>query len=292
MPWQNVWTAFNLISFWDAAEHTVFSFGYRLKVWRNHYCLKNSSMSEEIIKVWTWKKSSTSEFRLQAQCRKKSSMSKEIINSWRNYQCRSFGYRLNVWKNHQCLKKSSIPEKIINVGVSVTGSMSGNHQSILRIKSNRPHIQMFFIERELRWRPKNLRVAHWERTIIIQSYLQVEKKESPRKTFDTVYRCLLRYLAPHKENIFIHERVSTWSPYIPGYKGEQVSHRWGLNNTRTLRRSCLVILKLARSVSNWAVPLHHKITGISAELCEQLGGAVASRLILWAIGRCRCITTE
>ena len=151
---------------------------------------------------------------------------------------------------------------------------------------------MFFIERELRWRPKNLRVAHWERTIIIQSYLQVEKKESPRKTFDTVYRCLLRYLAPHKENIFIHERVSTWSPYIPGYKGEQVSHRWGLNNTRTLRRSCLVILKLARSVSNWAVPLHHKITGISAELCEQLGGAVASRLILWAIGRCRCITTN
>ena len=151
---------------------------------------------------------------------------------------------------------------------------------------------MFFIERELRWRPKNLRVAHWERTIIIQSYLQVEKKESPRKTFDTVYRCLLRYLAPHKENIFIHERVSTWSPYIPGYKGEQVSHRWGLNNTRTLQRSCLVTLKLARSVSKWAVPLHHKVIRISAELCEQLGGAVASRLILWAIGRCRCITTE
>ena len=114
MPWQNVWTAFNLISFWDAAEHTVFSFGYRLKVWRNHYCLKNSSMSEEIIKVWTWKKSSTSEFRLQAQCQKKSSMSKEIINSWRNYQCRSFGYRLNVWKNinvwrkHRFLKKLSM----------------------------------------------------------------------------------------------------------------------------------------------------------------------------------------
>ena len=130
MPWQNVWTAFNLISFWDAAEHTVFSFGYRLKVWRNHYCLKNSSMSEEIIKVWTWKKSSTSEFRLQAQCQKKSSMSKEIINSWRNYQCRSFGYRLNVRKNHQCQKKSSIPEEISNARVSVTGSMSGNHQTI------------------------------------------------------------------------------------------------------------------------------------------------------------------
>ena len=184
------------------------------------------SKSEETTTVWRIR-----------QCPKKSSRS----GLGRNHQHLSFGYRLNVRKNHQCLKKSSIPEEIINVGVSVTGSMSGNHQSILRIKSNRPHIQMFFIERELRWRPTNLRVAHWERTIIIQSYLQGEKKESPRKTFDTVYRCLLRYLAPRKGNIFIHERVSTWSPYIPGYKGEQVSHRWGLNNTRTLQRSFLVI---------------------------------------------------
>ena len=65
--------------------------------------------------------------------------------------------------------------------------------------------------------------------------------EGTRNTSDTVYRCLLRYLAPSKEDIFIHERVSTWSPHIRGYKGEQVSHRWGLNNTRTLQRSFLVI---------------------------------------------------
>ena len=67
------------------------------------------SKSEETTTVWRIR-----------QCPKKSSRS----GLGRNHQHLSFGYRLNVGKNHQCLKKSSIPEEIINVGVLVTGSMS------------------------------------------------------------------------------------------------------------------------------------------------------------------------
>ena len=67
------------------------------------------SKSEETTTVWRIR-----------QCPKKSSRS----GLGRNHQYLRFGYRLNVRKNHQCLKKSSIPEEIINVGVLVTGSMS------------------------------------------------------------------------------------------------------------------------------------------------------------------------
>ena len=163
--------------------------------------------------------------------------------------------------------------------------MSGNHQSILKIKSNRTQIQKFFIERELRWRPKSLRVAPWDSTIVISLTHKKKRKKAPaRPSTPFIDVCwdisrLAREISsstrgfPPDHLIFQDIRESKLVTGGAEIIQEHFNEVFLLyNNWQDLwaigRCRCIT----TDFVSNWAVPLHHNWFG------EQLGGAVASRL--------------